>query len=66
MSKGTKGKLSLAGLSLMIFTTVYGFGNIPVASTKWATELFHGISSEQFYSSSPLLLWSLKWFCFQK
>ncbi len=31
MSKGTKGKLSLAGLSLMIFTTVYGFGNIPVA-----------------------------------
>lgn len=31
MSKDTKGKLSLVGLSLMIFTTVFGFGNIPVA-----------------------------------
>lgn len=31
MSQNTKGKLSLVGLSLMIFTTVFGFGNIPVA-----------------------------------
>lgn len=31
MANTAKGKLSLAGLSLMIFTTVYGFGNIPVA-----------------------------------
>lgn len=31
MSQNIKGKLSLVGLSLMIFTTVFGFGNIPVA-----------------------------------
>lgn len=34
MTKPTKGKLSLIGLSLMIFTTVYGFGNIPIAFYK--------------------------------
>ncbi|MDR1019062.1 MAG: glutamate/gamma-aminobutyrate family transporter YjeM [Lachnospiraceae bacterium] len=31
MSKSTKGKLSLVGLILMIFTSVYGFNNIPRA-----------------------------------
>ncbi|GAB2027448.1 glutamate/gamma-aminobutyrate family transporter YjeM [Lactovum odontotermitis] len=31
MSKTNKGKLSMIALSLMIFTSVYGFGNIPVA-----------------------------------
>ncbi|HEY0221406.1 glutamate/gamma-aminobutyrate family transporter YjeM [Lactovum miscens] len=31
MSKSNKGKLSVVALSLMIFTSVYGFGNIPVA-----------------------------------
>ncbi|MDR2977667.1 MAG: glutamate/gamma-aminobutyrate family transporter YjeM [Streptococcaceae bacterium] len=31
MSKSNKGKLSMVALSLMIFTSVYGFGNIPVA-----------------------------------
>lgn len=31
MSEKTKGKLSLVGLALMIFTSVYGFNNIPRA-----------------------------------
>jgi len=31
MSNSTKGKLSLVGLALMIFTSVYGFNNIPRA-----------------------------------
>lgn len=31
MSEKTKGKLSVIGLSLMIFTSVYGFNNIPRA-----------------------------------
>lgn len=34
MSGNTKGKLSLVGLSLMIFTSVYGFNNIPRAFYK--------------------------------
>ena len=31
MSDKAKGKLSLVGLCLMIFTSVYGFNNIPRA-----------------------------------
>jgi len=34
MSKAAKGKLSLVALSLMIFTSVYGFNNIPRAFFK--------------------------------
>ncbi|MDR1782285.1 MAG: glutamate/gamma-aminobutyrate family transporter YjeM [Bacilli bacterium] len=34
MSQSTKGKLSLVALSLMIFTSVYGFNNIPRAFFK--------------------------------
>ena len=43
MSKNNKGKLTLVALILMIFTSVFGFANIPRAFSLWDTQQFHGI-----------------------
>lgn len=38
-----KGKLTLIALILMIFTSVFGFNNIPRAFSLWDIQQFHGI-----------------------